>query len=117
MDHWLAPHSTTVVFVGSNTKFVGCVGLEVVDHGIRGGAGLVNPLPVSFSIADGVMPDSKTHWLVDKRFKSHLHTLVMASYNKSSNDTYKLVFCHHNSGQALNKGADVKFIKSTGTRL
>lgn len=74
MDHWLAPHSTTVVFVGSNTKFVGCVGLEVVDHSIRGGAGLVDPLPVSFSIADGVMPDSKTHWLVDKRFKSHLHT-------------------------------------------
>lgn len=63
MDHWFAPHSTTVVFVGSDTKFIGCVGLEVVDHSIRGGAGLVDPLPVPFSIADGVMSGSKTHWL------------------------------------------------------
>lgn len=81
MDHWLAPHSTTVIFVGSNTKFVGCVGLEVVNHGIGGGAGLVDPLPVSFSISDGVMPGSKTHWLVNKKIKSHLYTLAMASYN------------------------------------
>lgn len=114
MDYWLTPRSTTVVFVGSNTKFVGCVGLEVVNHGIRGGAGLVDPLPVSFSIADGVMPGSKTHWLVDKRLKSHLYTLVIINHQMILS---KLLFCHYSSGQALNKGADVKFIKSTGTRL
>lgn len=83
VDHWLAPNSTTVVFVGSDTKFIGCVGLEVVDYGIRSGAGLVDPLPVSFSIADGVMPGSKTHWL-SKRLKSHLYT-ILASHNQSSN--------------------------------
>lgn len=83
VDHWFAPHSTTVIFVGSDAKFVGCVGLEVVDYGIRCGAGLVDPLPVSFSIANGVMPGSKTHRLfkysIDKQLKSHFYTLALAS--------------------------------------
>jgi len=81
VDHWLAPHSTTVVFVGSDAEFIGCVGLEVVDNSIRGGAGLVDPLPVPFSIADGVMPGLKTQWLL-KSLTSHLYSFL-ASHNQS----------------------------------
>ncbi len=82
VDHWFAPNSTTVIFVGSDSKFVGCVGLEVVDYCIRCGAGLVDPLPVSFSIANGVMPGSKIHRLlkypVDKQLKRHFYPLASA---------------------------------------
>lgn len=60
VDHWFTPHSTAVViFVGSDNKLVGCVGLEVVNHSIRGRTGLIDPLSVSFSVADGVIPVSK----------------------------------------------------------
>lgn len=67
VDHWLAPHSTSVIFVGSDTKFIGCVRLEVVNHSIRGGACLVDPLPVSFSVADGVVPGLKTLRISNKQ--------------------------------------------------
>lgn len=61
VDHLFTPHSTAVVFVGSDAKLVGCVGFEVVNHSIGGRTGLIDPLPVSFSVADCVMPVSKTN--------------------------------------------------------
>lgn len=59
VDHWFTPHSTAFVFVGSDSELVGCVGFEVVNHSIGGRTGLIDPLPVSFSVADCVMPVSK----------------------------------------------------------
>ncbi len=57
VDDRFAPHAAAVVLVGPDAKLVGCVGLQVVDDRVAGGACLVDPLPVPLPVADGVEPD------------------------------------------------------------
>lgn len=59
MDHGFAPHAAAVVFVGSDAKFIVSVGFQVVDDCVTGGACLIDPLPVPFSVADCVVPTSR----------------------------------------------------------
>lgn len=54
VDDRFAPHAAAVVLVGADPKLVGRVGFQVVDDCVAGRAGLVDPLPVSLSVADGV---------------------------------------------------------------
>lgn len=51
----LAPDSAAFVFVGADPKLIWGVGLQVVNHSVAGGAGLVDPLPVPLPVADGVV--------------------------------------------------------------
>lgn len=59
MDDRFAPRAPAVVFVGAYAELVGGVGFQVVDDGFAGGAGLVDPLPVPLSVADGVEPNTR----------------------------------------------------------
>lgn len=59
VDDRFAPRAPAVVFVGAHTKLVGGVGFQVVDDGFAGWAGLVDPLPVPLSVADGVEPETR----------------------------------------------------------
>lgn len=52
------PRAPAVVFVGAYAKLVGGVGFQVVNDGFAGWAGLVDPLPVPLSVADGVEPET-----------------------------------------------------------
>ena len=61
MDDWLAPGARPVRPIGLHTKLIGCVGFEVIDDRVAGGAGLVVPLPVSLTITHRVMPDMGRH--------------------------------------------------------
>lgn len=54
VDDRFAPRAAALVLVGADPELVGCVGFQVVDDGVAGGAGLVDPLPVPLSVADGV---------------------------------------------------------------
>lgn len=56
VDDWFAPHAAAVIFVGSDAKFVLSVGFQVVYDCVAGGARLIDPLPVPFSVADCVVP-------------------------------------------------------------
>lgn len=58
MDNWLAPHSAAFLVVGSDTKLVGRVGLQVIDDHVAGGAGLLSPLPVPLTVTHCVVPGS-----------------------------------------------------------
>lgn len=62
MDNRFTPRAPTVILVGAHTKFVGCVGFQVVDDCFAGWAGLIDPLPVPFSVADGVEPKTRYRW-------------------------------------------------------
>lgn len=59
VDDRFAPRAPAVVFVGAHAKLVGGVGFQVVDDGFAGWAGLVDPLPVPLSVADGVEPETR----------------------------------------------------------
>lgn len=59
MDDRFTPRAPAVIFVGAYTKLVGSVGFQVVDDGFAGWAGLIDPLPVPLSVADGVEPETK----------------------------------------------------------
>lgn len=59
VDDRFAPHAPAVVLVGPHAKLVGRVGLQVVDDRVAGGAGLIDPLPVPLSVADGVEPGAR----------------------------------------------------------
>lgn len=59
VDHRFAPCAPAVILVGANPKLVGGVGLQVVDDGFAGWAGLVDPVPVPLSVADGVEAESR----------------------------------------------------------
>lgn len=59
MDDWLAPHAPAVVLVGPHAELVGRIGLQVVDDRVAGRAGLIDPLPVPLSVADGVEPEAR----------------------------------------------------------
>lgn len=59
MDNWFTPRAPAVIFVGAHAKLVGSVGFQVVDDGFAGWAGLIDPFPVSLSVADGVEPETK----------------------------------------------------------
>lgn len=54
MEDRFAPDAAAVVHVGADAELVGRVGLQVVDDGVTGGAGLIVPLPVPLPVADGV---------------------------------------------------------------
>lgn len=56
-----APRAPAVVLVGADAKLVGRVGLQVVNDCVTGGASLVDPLPVSLPVADGVVPAHNQH--------------------------------------------------------
>lgn len=56
VDDGFAPQAAAVVFVGSDAKLVVSVGFQVVDDGVTGGARLIDPLSVPFSVADCVVP-------------------------------------------------------------
>lgn len=56
MDDRFAPHAAAVVLVGADAKLVGSVGFQVVDDRVTSWAGLIDPLPVPLSVADGVKP-------------------------------------------------------------
>lgn len=53
------PRAPAVLFVGAYAKLVGGVGFQVVDDRFAGWAGLVDPLPVPLSVADGVEPETR----------------------------------------------------------
>lgn len=57
VDDRFAPSAPAVVLVGADAELVRRVGLQVVDDRVAGRAGLVDPLPVSLSVADGVEPE------------------------------------------------------------
>lgn len=59
VDDGFAPHTTAVIFVGSDAKFVVSVRFQVVYDCVTGGARLIDPLPVPFSVADCVVPTSR----------------------------------------------------------
>lgn len=59
VDDWFAPHAAAVVLVGPDAELVGRVGFEVVDDGVAGRAGLIDPLPVPLPVADGVEPEGR----------------------------------------------------------
>lgn len=67
VDDRFAPRAPAVVFVGAHAKLVGGVGLQVVDDGFAGWAGLVDPLPVPLSVADGVEPETKKRQITKER--------------------------------------------------
>lgn len=56
VDDGFAPHAAAVIFVGSDTKFIVGVGFQVVDDCVAGGACLIDPLLIPFSVADCVVP-------------------------------------------------------------
>lgn len=63
VDDRFAPEAAAVVLVGANPELVLRVGLQVVDDGVTGRTGLVDPLPVPLPVADGVEPGAgrRTH--------------------------------------------------------
>ena len=56
VDDRLAPRAGPIGPVGLHAKLIGCVGFEVIDDRVAGGAGLVVPLPVSLAVTHRVMP-------------------------------------------------------------
>lgn len=58
---WLAPHAAVVVLVGSNAELIGRVGFQVVNDGVAGRTGLIDPLPVPLPVPDGVEPGRSEH--------------------------------------------------------
>lgn len=63
-----APHPAALVFVGPDTELVLSVGFEVVDHGVAGGAGLIDPLPVPLSVTDCVEPERGNSNTIHKKY-------------------------------------------------
>lgn len=61
MDGGFAPDAAAVVLVGADAELVRRVGLQVVDHGVAGRAGLIDPLPVPLPVADGVEPEDNVN--------------------------------------------------------
>lgn len=59
MDDRFTPHAPAVFLVGPDAKLVGRIGFKVVDDRVAGWAGLIDPLPVPLSVADGVEPKAR----------------------------------------------------------
>lgn len=74
VDDRFTPRAPTVVFVGADPKLVGGVGLQVVDDCFAGWAGLVDPLPVPLSVADGVEPGTRRRQITKERKWKDLRT-------------------------------------------
>lgn len=60
MKEGLAPHPSAVFGAGLDSKFIDCVGLQIVDDCVFSRACLVVPLPVLLAITYRVMSKQRT---------------------------------------------------------
>lgn len=59
MDDWFAPCATAVILVGADAKLIRRVGFQVINDCVACWACLVDPIPVSLSVADSVESDGE----------------------------------------------------------
>lgn len=59
MDDWFAPCATAVILVGTDAKLIRRVGFQVINDCVACWASLVDPIPVSLSVADSVESDGE----------------------------------------------------------
>lgn len=85
MDDQFAPRAAAVVLVGADAKLIWRVGFQVVDDRVAGWAGLIDPLPVPLSVADGVEPGGR------QGKESQVSNLKSQGGNRIPNSHYSLM--------------------------
>lgn len=54
---WFAPNAVAIILIGAHPELILRVGLQVVDDCVTGRTCLVDPLPVSLPVPNGVEPE------------------------------------------------------------